>query len=119
MPPKPRLEVAIRNILWDHGELSARDVLALLDNNLAYTTVATVLDRMYKKELASRHKHLGSWLYTSTNSREQAVAADAARILSRHGDEPTLLAFVERVEKDDPELLDRLEALIQARKGEP
>ena len=36
-------------ILWSRGESSVREVARELERRLAYTTVMTTLDRLYKK----------------------------------------------------------------------
>ena len=39
------------DVLWSKGECSVREVLGHLERPLAYTTVMTTLDRMFKKGL--------------------------------------------------------------------
>lgn len=50
------LEQQIMDILWEQKSCSARDVLIKLekDRKLAYTTVATILQRLYDKGLVKR-----------------------------------------------------------------
>jgi predicted transcriptional regulator len=50
------LEIAVMEILWVQGESNVHDVVEKLGRPLAYTTVMTTLDRLYKKGLLSRHK---------------------------------------------------------------
>ena len=50
------LEQQIMDIVWECKNCSARDVLTKIekDKKLAYTTVATILQRLYKKGLVHR-----------------------------------------------------------------
>src|SRR5438128_8928980 len=45
------LEITVMEILWQRGESNVRDVAEKLDRPLAYTTVMTTLDRLFKKGL--------------------------------------------------------------------
>ena len=49
--PLGPLEVTVMEILWARGESNVRDVVDRLDRPLAYTTVMTTLDRLFKKGL--------------------------------------------------------------------
>jgi predicted transcriptional regulator len=50
------LEQEVMNIVWSKGECTIRDVFdtLTLDKQLAYTTVATLLNRLYTKGLLKR-----------------------------------------------------------------
>ena len=45
------LEIQVMEVVWGSGESSVRDVVEKLDSKLAYTTVMTTLDRLFKKGL--------------------------------------------------------------------
>ena len=49
------LEFELMEILWSNGASSVRDVVPKLSRPLAYTTVMTTLDRLFKKGLLDRH----------------------------------------------------------------
>ena len=66
------LEKEVMDILWEHRQCSARDVLTKLEKKrkLAYTTVATILQRLSKKGfLARREDKLGN-IYIPKLSKE-------------------------------------------------
>lgn len=71
------LERAVMDALWAHGPgMSVREVLDQLSSrDLAYTTVMTVLDRLAKKDLATRRRDGRAWRYTAAHSREELTAA--------------------------------------------
>lgn len=118
MPGPPNLERRVLDALWRDGEQSVREVHASVGGSLAYTTIATVLDRLHTKARVVREKRDGSWHYRPAASRQEAVAAEVSQVLSRldRAGEPVLLAFLDHVEQVDPEALDRLEALLRARR---
>lgn len=114
----PVLERKVLDVVWQGGEWSVRAMLQQVDPNLAYTTVATVLDRLHDKGEVCRTKSSGAWSYSAARSREDALAAEVGRVLQRAkgAPDPLLVAFLDQVEAADPDALDRLQALITARK---
>jgi len=56
-------------ILWEQGESSVHDVIEKVGRPLAYTTVMTTLDRLYKKGLLNRHKSDRAFLYRTRHTR--------------------------------------------------
>lgn len=67
------LEQQIMDIVWDGKNCSARDVLTKLekDKKLAYTTVATILQRLYDKGLLSRKENAAGNIYSPKVSKEK------------------------------------------------
>lgn len=118
MARPPELERRVLNVLWQGGEWSVRDVLAEVGEPLAYTTIATVLDRLHDKGRVQRDKVGVAWRYRASRSREAAVGAEVGKMLQRveGAPEPLLVAFLDQVEEIDPAALDRLEALIRSRR---
>lgn len=57
------LETQVMEILWRCGECKVRDVMKALERDLAYTTVMTTLDRLFRKNFVSRRKHARAYLY--------------------------------------------------------
>lgn len=115
---KGTMERRILEILWDGGELPVRDVLDRVDREYAYTTVATVLDRLHRKGEVQRSKREGAWLYRATRPRNASIGDAVAQLMAdvRGDPDPVLVAFLDGAEEHDPELLDLLEALIRARR---
>jgi len=120
MPRAPELETKVLETLWTGGQWSVRDVMKAVDDTLAYTTFATVLHRLHNKGAVRRDKVDGAWSYSAAQTRAEALADEVGRVLerARSAPEPLLVAFLDQVEQVDPSALDRLEALIQARRGE-
>ncbi|HLD01553.1 MAG TPA: BlaI/MecI/CopY family transcriptional regulator [Patescibacteria group bacterium] len=67
------LEKQIMDILWDYKSCSTRDILTILerDKKLAYTTVATILQRLFDKGLLTRKEDKSGHLYSPRLSKEK------------------------------------------------
>jgi predicted transcriptional regulator len=118
------LETRVMNILWADNPLAVRDVKARLKGTkLAYTTVMTTLDRLYRKGVLLREKSGRAFLYRPRFTRaefESARAADALRTAIQGGGSLTPIAscLIDAVGDRDRELLDELEALVAARRAD-
>ena len=119
-----RLEFRLMEILWSRGESNVRDVVEKLDQPLAYTTVMTTLDRLYKKGLLDRRMPERAFLYCARLSREEWDRARAESILAGFlaGPHPSrellLSSFLDVVGKHDSRLLDELEKKIRSKRKE-
>ena len=118
------LEIEVMEILWTRGEGNVRDVAERLARPLAYTTVMTTLDRLYKKGLLERSKSDRAFLYSPRYSRrewEQKRAGDfVAGYLMRPQPSSELLisCLVDAVGQYDSAMLDDLEKKIRSRRRE-
>jgi predicted transcriptional regulator len=118
------LEIAVMDILWDRGESNVHDVIQRLGRPLAYTTVMTTLDRLYKKGLLSRHKSERAFLYSTRQTRlewEQKRAGEfVAGFLNgpQAAGEMLISCLVEAVGQKDSALLDELERKIRVKRKE-
>ena len=59
------LETQVMEILWRRGECKVKEVMRSLDRDLAYTTVMTTLDRLFRKNLVERRMSGRAYLYLS------------------------------------------------------
>lgn len=113
------LERQVLECLWQNGEASVRDVFKAFDESIAYTTLMTTLDRLYKKRLLARRKFGRAFLYSTVVSREeleQGIREDVIQGLLGRGSqsvEPVLACIVDAVSERDRESLDELERLIK------
>lgn len=109
------------SIVWDRAaEASVWDVTRALGRKLAYTTVMTTLDRLYKKGLLARRREGRAFLYRARyGEAELATAAGAGlvgELLGRLDAGPLLASLVDAVSDHDRALLDDLERLVKKRK---
>jgi predicted transcriptional regulator len=116
------LEFRLMQILWSRGESNVRDVIRQLDRPLAYTTVMTTLDRLYKKGLLDRRMPERTFLYSARMSREEWERNRAGSLVAGFlaGPPPArellLSSFLEAVGQHDAELLDELEKRIRQKR---
>ena len=119
-----KLERQVLDEAWRRGELSVRDVFVAFDEKVAYTTLMTTLDRLYKKKLLERRKDGRAFLYSPALSREEfehGIREDVIDGLLGHGAEsvePVLACIVDTVSARDRELLDELDRLIKQKRRE-
>jgi predicted transcriptional regulator len=102
------LERAVMELMWAApSPLSAADIVAALPGReLAVTTVLTVLDRLRRKEMVTRHRDGRAFRFTPVSSREELVAETMVEALGGSDDRGAALArFIESVSEDDAELL--------------
>lgn len=120
--PLGELESAVLEVLWSSPSgLPVRDVLARVRRKpaLAYTTVLTVLDRLHGKGVVVREKEGKAYRYAPSLTREAWFGERAARALASAkpgAHDAVLAAFLDSTERVDPDLLDKLSALIAARR---
>ncbi len=117
------LEERLLEALWTRGNATVRELIDEPCQDLAYTTVMTTLDRLFKKKLLSREPEGRAFRYTPLVTREQLhrdAAGEAFRQLlnaSPAGSLP-LSYLVEIVSERDAELLDDLRELVEAKRRE-
>ncbi len=103
------LESKVMDIIWSQGESSVRDVVARLGRPLAYTTVMTTLDRLFKKGLLDRRKEERAFFYVAQFSRTEWETKRADSLIS---------CLVESAGSQDTALLEDLEARIRMKRME-
>jgi predicted transcriptional regulator len=112
------LEERVLEVLWRATQgLSVREVRLALGDALAYTTVMTTLDRLFKKGLLERQRDGRAFRYAARTSRE-AHAAGALRrwlddLLGRAPARPILASLVDAVGEHDRALLPELTRLVR------
>lgn len=98
-------------VAWAEADrhLQVRDVMELLDDDLAYTTVMTVMNRLYEKGMLRRRRKGRAWAYRPATTREAyaaATMADALRVADNRS--AVLLHFVADLGPDEAAQLRRL-----------
>lgn len=98
--------------LWalpEDGWLSVREVHErLIDRDLAYTTVMTVLDRLAKKDLVSRERAGRAWRYRAASTRDQLTAEvlrSSLEPLAPRDRKAALLHFLDNASEADIDVL--------------
>jgi predicted transcriptional regulator len=118
------LELAVMDIVWARADSNVRDVSARLERPLAYTTVMTTLDRLYKKGLLERRKSDRAFVYSAKLSRREWEQQQAGELVAgllanpKHSNEVLISCLVDAVGQHDEALLDQMEEKIRARRKE-
>lgn len=115
-PASPRrrafgtLEQQVLAVLWAADRpLVPREVQERMTDAPAYTTVMTILDRLYRKGLADRSRSGRAFAYSPLQSESAATAERVRSLLELGSDRSAVLqGFVTVLSDDDADELDRL-----------
>ena len=119
-----KLEREVLDEIWRRDEVSVRDVYLAFGESVAYTTLMTTLDRLFRKQILDRRKDGRAFLYSpavSCEEFEHGIREDVINGLLGHGAEgiqPVLACIVETVSEHDREMLDELDRLIKEKRRE-
>lgn len=118
------LESEIMDVVWDHAEVTVRDVHESLnaDRPIAYTTVMTTLGRLAEKGLVKRLEDQPAHRYRPLVSREQYARSTVRSVVDWLIDrfpDPAVAYLVDAVEKEDDQVVDRLREAIEQRRDKP
>ncbi|WP_020664848.1 BlaI/MecI/CopY family transcriptional regulator [Amycolatopsis benzoatilytica] len=101
------LEAEVLAVLWESGEpMSAADVQKRLGDGLAYTTVVTILSRLFEKGVATREKQGRSFTYRAADDEPGLAARRMSKVLDAEADRSSVLArFVSNLSESDERVL--------------
>ena len=122
LPPLGDQEHVVLTTVWRLGSCTVRQVFEAVGRpqGLAYTTIATVLDRLYGKGLVARELEGKSHIYKATKKRAAIERARTKSLLRRIlgvDPVPAVATLVDAVEAIDPQLLDRLAEEVERRRS--
>ena len=117
------LEQGPLEALWLRGTATVRELVQDGYQDLAYTTVMTTLDRLYKKNLLTREAEGRAFRYAPRVTREELhreVAGEAFRQLLDASPAASLpLSYlVEILTERDAQLLDSLREVVESKRRE-
>lgn len=98
------LEQQIMDIIWEYRQCSTRDILAKLkqEKKLAYTTVATILQRLYEKGLLTKKEDKLGYIYSPKLSKEKYSRNIAQSFLKKFIDSygnTAIASFAQSIDK--------------------
>ena len=116
------LERKVLEVLWERNRASTVRSVQPAFPQLAYTTLMTTLDRLYRKGLLRRFRLGRAFGYVPRCSRDELfgrmVSGQVTDLLAACGNSTVLLStLVEAVGHADAQLLDELEALVRAKRA--
>jgi predicted transcriptional regulator len=118
------LETQVMSLVWESGSGNVHDVMRGLERPLAYTTVMTTLDRLYKKGLLDRRKEERALVYSPRVSRAEWERKRAGELVAGFLASPAtpgellVSCFVEAVGERNEALLDELERTVRKKRKE-
>jgi predicted transcriptional regulator len=107
--------------MWHRGEISVRELHIEFAPRLAYTTVMTTMDRLYKKGLLKRRKVGKAYIYvpalTEREYQEKLTHHLLGMVLNEDKNSGAVLShFVDAVSDTDEQMLERLDQLVKAKR---
>ncbi len=111
-------------VLWNHGEKNVREVAGFLTRPLAYTTVMTTLDRLYKKGLLMRTKVDRAFRYSARYTQQEIERQRANEFIAPFLEGPLqsrellVSCLVDAATQHDEAILDELERRIKLKREE-
>ncbi len=114
------LENEVMEVVWARGPVTVRDVHGDLAQrrSIAYTTVMTTMVRLSDKGLLRREERHPAHLFSAVLRRDDYVGAVVKSVvdwLVQNFRGPAVAYFLERVEQEDPVIVDGLREAIEAR----
>ena len=112
-------EREVMSVVWQEGSVSVLHVAQRLSTSLAYTTVMTTLDRLYKKGLLLREKRNRAFVYSAAITLGEIEGQRAANLIrsffsGAFGEPDEGVSYlVDAVSDYDSELLDELESKVR------
>jgi predicted transcriptional regulator len=113
------LEREVMDVVWRSDQTTVREVQSELPRRVAYTTVMTTLDRLFKKGFVTRSRTGRAFVYRALRTRQQTEAAVASGLVSGFfsggAAMPILSNLVDAVgsQDDGVDLLNALEEMVR------
>jgi predicted transcriptional regulator len=115
-------EREVLEVVWSEGSATVQRVAECLKTTLAYTTVMTTLDRLYKKRVLAREKRNRAFVYSPAVSPRDWERDRASLMVhgffsgSAMNRDVLLSCLVDAVKTYDRDLLHRLEEKVRIAK---
>lgn len=117
------LEQQVLDALWARDSAQTVRDLHTAFPRIAYTTLMTTLDRLFRKGLLERARLGRAFAYHHRWTRDQLAVVLARQaigaVLPQDSEtlRPVMSCFIDLVERRDPALLDELEALLRDKRA--
>src|SRR5262249_45364930 len=108
------LEFEIMSVLWETGPANVQTVQQRLERDLAYTTVQTMLNILYRKKRVKRTLKDRAYFYAAAVSRRQVTKQTLSDVVERlfGGSASSLVMSLVETNHLTPEDLARLNQLV-------
>ena len=110
-----RLELEIMNVLWESGPAAVQTVQERLGSPLAYTTVQTMLNILWRKGKVKRTLIERAYHYRPAITRTKAVAQTLRDVIDRvfGGSAEALVLGLMETKQLTPQALERLRQALE------
>ena len=109
-------ELEVLKILWQHGELTVREVMEHMDSRpgRAYTTIMSLLSVMNDKGLLERQSKGKAFVYSAAADEHRTLSAMLSDLVQRafQGSSSALVAHLLEGENPSSEDLDEIRQLL-------
>lgn len=122
--PHGELELQVMDLLWQHKESSISNVFKEINKqrNIAYTTVATILQRLHDKGVVERKSENNHYIYFPKLSKKayssKLVKTFINKLVTNFGD-IAITSFAESIDDLPKEKKESLLTLIQEYEKRP
>ena len=122
LPALGSREVDVLKVLWQHGELSAQDILTFFTaEQLSLSTMQSTLERLHRKNLLKRHKVGRAYVYTAAVTQSAIVSRlmdDIAHHLGNGESSVMISGFMSYIENQGDEAThESMKTLFQKESG--
>ena len=117
------LENKVMETVWGLGKASVRDVLNNIKSQkqLAYTTIMTVMSRLYDKNILKREFKNDAYIYSSVQDQKTFMASISKKIINnlitKFGEDVAVAGFIDVMEVNNSqktiELRKKLKTIIK------
>ena len=116
------LQRTVLQMVWELGEASAHQIRERLNQSrdLAYTTVLSAMQKLEKAQWLTHRTEGRTYIYSATQTREQAGARSVKGFLKRVFEGDALAVFQHLIRESDlsPEELRELKQMIREKERE-
>lgn len=101
------LEAKVMEVVWKLGSATVRDVLNHIKSKKkpAYTTVMTVMARLYNKGILKRQSKKDAYIYTPAQDKQKFSATMTKKIIhsliDRFGEDVAVAGFIDTLENSN------------------
>ncbi len=122
LPRISESEWRVMQILWEHGPLTANDVVQRLSGGVKWTprTIKTLIGRLVKKGAVRFQEEGTRYRYSAAVVESECIRSETRSFIARvyqGAMKPALAAFLENTDLSPEEIEDLQRILAQKRKG--
>jgi predicted transcriptional regulator len=117
--PLTKLELQIMQVIWREGAGTVTEVQEALDQQLAYTTVQTMLNILHRKGKLKRELRCRAFVYKPTVTHAKASLQAARDLIDRMfgGSSEELVMSLIKSRQLDPEKIAELSRCLEEEEG--